>query len=90
MWSEGYIDPLHKKGSKNDVESYKGITVLSTLGKLFTIIINNRLDGWAEKYHVYIEAQARFRKNMGTVDNIFVLHGLIQQFINKNKKVLLI
>ena len=37
--------------------------------------IYNRLNSWADKYSVYIEAQAGFRSNMGTVDNIFVLHG---------------
>ena len=62
-WSEGYIIPLHKKGSINNVDNYRGITLLSTLGKLFTRILNNRL-------------------NMGTVDNLFVLHGLIHHIIN--------
>ena len=56
----------------------RGITLLSTLGKLFTRVINNRLSQWAEEYSVYIEAQAGFRSGMGTVDNIFVLHGLIR------------
>ena len=60
-WSEGFIVPLHKKGSKYEVENYGGITLLSTIGKVFTRILNNRLDGWAEKYHIYIEAQAGFR-----------------------------
>ena len=31
-WSEGYIIPLHKKGSINKVENFIGITLLSTLG----------------------------------------------------------
>ena len=39
------------------------------------------------KYHVYIEAQAGFRQHMGTVDNIFVLHGLITHLLNNNKKL---
>ena len=42
-WSMGDIIPLHKKGSINSVDNYRGITLLSTLGKLFTRILNNRL-----------------------------------------------
>ena len=31
-WSEGYIIPLHKKGSIHCPEKYRGITLLSVLG----------------------------------------------------------
>ena len=86
MWSEGYIDPIHKKGNTNNVDNYRGITLLSTLGKLFMSILNNRLINWAESYYVYIEAQAGFMQEMGTIDNIFVLHGLITHLINQGKK----
>ena len=81
-WAEGYIIPLHKKGNLNDVENYRGITLLSTLGKLFTRVINNRLSEWSEKYFVLIEAQAGFRANMSTVDDVFVLHCLICAFVD--------
>lgn len=86
-WTDGFIVPLHKKGSKAEVENYRGITLLSTFGKLFTRILNNRLNEWADTYHVYIEAQAGFRRQMGTIDNVFVLHGLIKHFINEGKRL---
>ncbi|MCG7867658.1 MAG: reverse transcriptase family protein, partial [Candidatus Thiodiazotropha taylori] len=86
-WSEGYIIPLHKKGSINEVENYRGITLLSTLGKLFTRVINNRLTEWAENYAILIEAQAGFRQGMGTVDNLFVLHGLVSHMLNQGAKL---
>lgn len=86
-WSVGEVIPLHKKGDKNNVDNYRGITLLSNLGKLFTRILNNRLTIWAENYSIYIEAQAGFRENMCTSDNIFVLHGLITHFLNNNKKL---
>ena len=57
------------------------------MGKLFTRILNTRLPNWAETYYVKLEAQAEFRSEMGTVDNIFVLHGLITHLINQGKKM---
>ncbi|XP_053395382.1 uncharacterized protein LOC123523921 isoform X1 [Mercenaria mercenaria] len=86
-WTEGFVVPLHKKGDIDTASNYRGITLLSTFGKLFTKVINNRLNTWAEYYHVYIEAQAGFRQNMGTIDNIFVLHGLINHLLNNNKRM---
>ena len=86
-WTQDYIIPIHKKGSLSNVEKYKGVTLLSCFGKLFISVINNRLTTWAEECNVYIEAQAGFRSEMGTVDNIFNLHGLITHLINKGKKL---
>ena len=86
-WAEGFIIPLHKKGNLNNVENYRGITLLSALGKLFSRVINNRLSEWSERYFVLIEAQAGFRANMGTVDDIFVLHGLISHILNHGKQL---
>ena len=86
-WSEGCIIPLHKKGPLNDVENYRGITLLSALGKLFTRMLNNRLSDWSDRYFVLIEAQAGFRANMSTIDDVFVLHGLISHVLNHGKKL---
>lgn len=76
-WAGGFIIPLQKKGDIKNVNYYRGITSLSVLGRLFTRLLNERLIPWAEFYQVYVEAQTGFRKCMSTVDNIFVLYGLI-------------
>ena len=85
--TEGYIIPLHKKRSINEAENYRGITLLSVLGKLFPRVLNNKLSEWAEHYFILIETQAGFRSNMNTVDNIFILHSLISHMINQGKKL---
>lgn len=60
-WSEGYFVPLHIKGEIYCVNNYyRRITLLNTFGKLFTKILNKRLNIWVEKY-VHIEAQAGVR-----------------------------
>ena len=38
-WTEGIISPIHEnKGDVNDPDSYRGITILSCFGKLFTSV----------------------------------------------------
>ena len=80
-WSEGFVVTLHKKGSLNNENNYRGITLLSTIGTLFSRVLNNRLNS------VYIDAQSGFRSNMGTVDNICVLHGILSHMLNEGKRL---
>ena len=79
--------PLHKKGNLFLPDNYRGITLLSVLGKLFTRVLNNRLEKWAEEYGIYIESQNGFRKGRGTVDSIYILNEMINSFINSGKKL---
>ena len=82
-WTVGIITAIYKnKGSRSEPENYRGITLLSVLGKIFTRILNNRLDQWAEKYEIYIEAQNGFRRDRGTSDSIFILNQVHQVIIN--------
>jgi hypothetical protein len=69
----GYHCTVTENGQYNDVRNYRGITRLSTLGKLFTRLLHNRLSNWAENNSVYVEAQAGFRAGLGTVDTLFAL-----------------
>ena len=86
-WAVGSIIPVFKKGDKNDVNNYRGITLLSCLSKLFTRIINNRLNEWAESEEVLTEAQFGFRKERSTSDCLFILHGLVEILLARGKKL---
>ena len=57
------------------------------MGKLFSRVLNNRLNSWADTYSVYIEAHAGFRSNMEKVENMFVLHGIISHMLNEGKRL---
>ena len=53
-WTVGIIKPIYKnKGDIKSPENYHPITLLSCLGKLFTSIINNQLNSYAEKYDTH-------------------------------------
>ena len=42
QWREGLIVNLFKKGDKEDPGNYRGIMLLSVVGKVFCKILNNR------------------------------------------------
>jgi len=87
-WSKGLIVPIYKKkGDRRDCNNYRGITLLSCVGKLFTAILNNRLKLYCEKYNIINENQAGFRANYSTVDHIFSLKVLVELFFNSKQKL---
>ena len=86
-WTEGVIVPIHKTGSKNLVDNYRGVTLLNTLGKLFTRSLNNRLSFWANTYGILIEEQYGFRSGRSTVDSIFVLNSLLNLALSKSENI---
>ena len=80
-WCSGFINPIFKnKGSSKCADNYRGITLLSCIGKLFTSSMNSRLIKFAIKRGLIGEEQAGFRPGYGTQDHIFVLDALIHLY----------
>ena len=70
QWCIGIILPLYtNKGSHDDPNNYRGITLLSCLGKLFTNIINNRLAQYLEDTSILGKKEAGFRAGYSTFDH---------------------
>ena len=76
---------IKNKGKKSDANNYRGITILSCLGKLFTSVINDRLTKYADETKLINENQTGFRKNYSTLDHIFLLNNIIDILV-KNAK----
>ena len=86
-WCIGTIIPIFKSGDKGEVNNYRGITLLSIVCKLFTKIMNSRLNLWAENEKILTESQFGFRQQRGTTDCLFILHGLIEKLLVQGKKM---
>ena len=87
-WSQGMISPNYKnKGDKASPDNYRGITILSCFGKLFTAILNNRLNNYLESMNLLCEEQAGFRKKYGTTDHILNLKCIIDLYLFGGKKL---
>ena len=87
MWNESSISLIHKKGSYFDPNNYRGISLISNLGKCFTSIMTERLVYCLENGELLHCSQAAYRKKSRTTDNMFILKSIINQhcFTQKNK-----
>ena len=79
--------PIYKKNDPDDVNNYRGISLVSCLSKIFTGILNKRLNDWVENNNIVSDAQFGFRRGRSTVDAIFVLNSIIQKFLSKNDRL---
>ena len=87
-WTVGIIKPLYKnKGDINDVNNYRGITLLSCLGKLFTSILNTRLYTYLTSENILGNEQVGFRPKHSTLDHIFALQILSNYYISEKRQL---
>ena len=87
-WCLGLIIPIYKKkGSAGDPNNYRGITLLSCLGKHFTSCINVRLGKYFDAWSIIGEEQAAFREGYGTMDHVFVFNEIINLYLSKKKRL---
>lgn len=82
-WTDIVAKMLHKKGDKSDPENYRQISLVNSIVKIFTMIINKRINDWAEKNKKIPEWQAGFRERRGTSEHIFSLNAMIQNQLRK-------
>ena len=92
-WREGTVPQdmrdakivtLYKnKGDRSDCNNYRGISLLSVVGKLYARAVLARLQKLAER--VYPESQCGFRAERSTVDMIFSLLQLQEKCREQNK-----
>ena len=86
-WSEGLITPIHKKGDLDNSNNYRGITLINTLSKIYSHILNNRLLLWASENGKIVDCQFGFQPNKSTVYCIFIFHAIISKILNGGEKL---
>jgi len=87
-WNNILMILIHKKGDSADLENYRPISLLSHLYKLFTKIINKRLEKKLDFYQT--TDQAGFRTGYGTNDHLLTLKVLIEKTLEYNRPLVLV
>jgi hypothetical protein len=87
-WRRAVIVPLYKgKGEKGNCRNYRGISLLSVVGKVYAGILVERVRRVTEG--LIGEEQGAFRSGRGCVDQIFTLKQMIEKMREKKNKLYL-
>ena len=86
-WSSSWLKPLHKGGDRTDPNRYRGISIMSCMGKLFCSILNHRLVSFIEKNKLGSKYQIGFAKDCRTADHMLAMKTLIDKYSSANQKL---
>jgi hypothetical protein len=75
--STGVVHTLFKRGDAFEFDNYMGITIRPILAKLFAMILDKRLNDWAEQHGLCAKCQVGFCKNYFITDQFLILWTLI-------------
>lgn len=80
------IHPIHKNGTRDDVNNYRPISILPALSKIIEKLINKRLMNFLEQEGLLSESQYGFRANKSTEQAVSNLTNFIISNLDKKKK----
>lgn len=81
--NEGVVVPIKKKGLGERMEQYRGVTIMPTLYKIYAAVLKGRLREEVKGKGMIPPGQSGFRKEMGTIDNIYVLNYVMNRQLRK-------
>ena len=85
-WMSACIVPLYKGiGDTNECRNFRGISLLSVVGKVYGRVLINRIRDKTDK--AIMDVQGGFRRGRGCVDQVFVVRQVCEKYLAKGKKV---
>ena len=86
-WKQAKVVMLPKPGKDlTKPTTYRPISLLPAMGKIFERIVASRLSAFLEKVDYFDENQAGFRKKRSTIDQLFKLSQSVSTALKKHKK----
>lgn len=85
IFKKSQITPIHKKGEFNNTDSYRPISIIPVISKIFEVVLKNRLLEYFERNNLLTSAQFGYRQGRSTVNAICEMYGNIIQAFEERK-----
>ncbi len=83
LWTTNFLKAIFKKGAKTDPNNYRGLAIGPALGKLYSLILLERLETYCEDNKIISKFQIAFRKAFRTADHVYVLKTLVTKLVTQ-------
>ena len=87
-WKKDILNPIHKSNEKDNPDNFRGISISSCFGKLFTKMLKNRLQNFIDENSFISKNQGSGKKSTRTSDHLMVIKFLIDKHVKTDKKKL--
>jgi hypothetical protein len=84
-WRKSILTPLHKSDLLSDPNNIRGLAVGSCLGKLFSKLLQRRLEDKCVHERLIDRCQGSGRKGSRTADHLMIVRFLIDKYVNHRK-----
>ena len=81
-WTQILIINIFKSGDKNDPSYYQTIMIIPLLDKLYSIILENKINEWLEMEGKHVKSQVGFRRNHSTTNHLVTLRIIAEECCN--------
>ena len=76
-WNLSLIKPVHRSGLQAKCTNHRGLCISNHLSKIFTSILNERLESYVKLKHILLHRSLGFRKRIRTEDAKFILSTIL-------------
>ena len=85
-WTKAIISPVLKPGKDpHEPLNYRGISLLSCMGKVYSALINSRIVKYCDMQSLICEEQNGFRRGRSCTDHLFVVTSIIRNRLSTNQ-----
>ena len=78
--------PVFKIGIPDNPDHYRGISIGSCIGKVYSMVLFNRLIDAVDNFNLLSKNQIGFLKGYRTADHSFVINSIADHFVKTMKQ----